>query len=151
MRTITLSLLAMVLVATLGLGWLFDNIYQKYQYQQQTSILTDDVSVLEDLGQSIAHALDELQDKQKFITRWQNNNGRHLSLLALAELPLPPQLMTDFIAGKPLVLATTDGLAIHYYLPQSTQVLVLTSPVIRRKKTSIHWLNDRFDEFILSC
>ena len=35
MRTLTLSLLTMVLIATLGLSWLFDNFYQQYSQENQ--------------------------------------------------------------------------------------------------------------------
>ncbi|MBL4942331.1 MAG: two-component sensor histidine kinase [Colwellia sp.] len=135
MRTLTLSLLIMVLIATLGLSWIFDNFYQQYQQQylqkkQPSSRATDELSVLEDIGQSIAQALDGLENKQQFIHRWSNNNDRHLSLLELADFPLPEPLMNELISGKTLVLETTDSLAIHYYLTSSAQVLMLTSPVV---------------------
>lgn len=136
MRTLTFSLLTMVLIATLGLSWLFDNFYQQYQQQylqekpqgQQKHRATDEVSVLEGLGQSIAQALDDLDNKQQFINRWSTRDDRHLALLELANFPLPEPLMQDLMAGQPLVLETADTLAIHYYLPHSKQVLMLTSP-----------------------
>lgn len=145
MRTLTLSLLAMVLIATLGLSWLFDNFYQQYQKENQSpnqlnnllessepqfpSRATDEVSILETLGQSLANALDGLANKQQFIERWSSNEGRHLTLLALADFPLPTPLMDELMSGKPLVLETVEHLAIHYYLPKSKQVLKLTSPI----------------------
>jgi len=123
----------MVLIATLGLSWLFDNFYQQYQQQnsqenQTSHRATDEVSVLEGLGQSIAQALDGLENKQQFIEHWATDDERHLTLLDLADFPLPESLMNELIAGKPLVLETADSLAIHYYLPSSKQVLMLTSP-----------------------
>jgi len=131
MRTLTLSLLTMILIATLGLGWLFDSFYQQYQQgsqETQSSQTKDELSVLETLGQSIAQALDGLENKQQFIDGWSVRDERRLDLLTLADFPLPLPLMNDLIAGKPLVLETADSLAIHYYLPHSEQVLKLTSP-----------------------
>jgi len=139
----------MVLIATLGLGWLFDSFYQQYQQQYlqenqqggqqgsqapQGSQAKDEVSVLEELGQSIAQALDGLDNKEQFINRWSTRDERHLTLLELTDFPLPEPLMNDLIAGKPLVLETADNLAIHYYLANSEQVLVLTSPMIKEEK-----------------
>ena len=137
MRVLTLSLLIMVLVATLGLGWLFDNFFQQYQQQnhqnQPLNRATDEVSVLEDVGQSIATALNGLTNKQQFINQWSTQNDRHLNLLELTDFPLPQPLMNELISGKPLVLETADSFAIHYFLGSSQQVLMLTSPRVNEQ------------------
>jgi len=98
MRTLTLSLLTMILIATLGLGWLFDSFYQQYQQgsqETQSSQTKDELSVLETLGQSIAQALDGLENKQQFIDGWSVRDERRLDLLTLADFPLPLPLMND--------------------------------------------------------
>jgi len=128
----------MVLIATLGVSWLFDNFYQQYQQEnshkgQQSSRATDEVSILEGLGQSIAQALDGLDNKQPFIDHWSTSDERYLTLLALADFPLPEPLMNELISGKALVLETADSIAIHYYLSSSAQVLMLTSPKVNEE------------------
>ncbi len=37
MRNLALSLLSVVLIATIGLGWMFDNIYLQYLNQEQVT------------------------------------------------------------------------------------------------------------------
>ena len=46
MRTLTLSLLSVVLLATIGLGWMFDNFYNKYAEQSKEQ-QKDAITVLE--------------------------------------------------------------------------------------------------------
>jgi two-component system OmpR family sensor kinase len=138
MRSLTLSLLAVVLVATIGLGWMFDGIYNKYlnqnlsqkngQIQQQfNSQQQDYISVLEGVGTHLSLALDSLGNRQQFIENWPINSQLSLKLKPLDTYPLPQALLDDVISGQPLLLETDDSIVLHFYLAKTQELLVLTT------------------------
>ena len=129
MRTLVFSLLTVILLATGGLSWLFDRAYEDYHADPQATA-TDAVQVAEQLGQGLAATLDGQADRQAFVDRW-HQPPYHLSLLSGQALQLPPALMDNLKQGQPLLLETSEDLAIHYYLPTSGELLVLKAPLAR--------------------
>ncbi|ALO34230.1 histidine kinase [Colwellia sp. MT41] len=134
MRNLTLSLLAVVLIATIGLGWMFDGIYAQYltQYsdqeqQQSTTAQQDAISVLEQVGTHLAVTLSALDNRQEFIDKWPNEGTLSLHLQPLTNFPLPQALLDDLTAGQPLLLETDDSIALHFYLARTDELLVLTT------------------------
>ena len=72
MRYLTYSLILVVLTATVGLGWLFDQFYEEYSNQKNSNDI-DAVSTLEKIGSDIAITLNSISSddetlKNKFIT-----------------------------------------------------------------------------------
>ena len=135
MRNLALSLLAVVLIATIGLGWMFDGIYSQYLNQKSDSSIQelnshqqDLISTLEKVGTHLSVALAAIDNRQQFIEQWPKEEQLTLQLQPLANLPLPKALLTDLIAGQPLLLETDDSVALHFYLPQSKELLILTTP-----------------------
>ena len=138
MRNLTLSLLAVVLIATIGLGWMFDGIYNKYLNQdsdlslagtqQHLTIQQDYISVLERVGTHLSKALGGIDDRQQFIENWPSDGQLSLHLKPLSTFPLPQALINDLITGKPLLLETDDSIALHFHLAQTGELLVLTTP-----------------------
>ncbi|WDE11895.1 sensor histidine kinase [Thalassomonas haliotis] len=129
MRTLTFSLLAVIFIATLGLGWLFDRVYEQYNASETSSEISA-VSVLEKLGLDLAVTLEQLPNKKQFIELWSTQHQYQLSLVALKDFPLPEKLLDEVKSGKSLLLETNNNLAFHYYLPGSEQLLVLKSPLL---------------------
>jgi len=129
MRALTFSLLAVILTATVGLGWLFDRVYDQYSTSEQNQDISA-ISVLEKMGADLALTLDKLPERQKFIQLWSSNNQYKLSLMPLAKFPLPKQLIEQLMLGKPLLLETERNVAFHYYLPSSDELLIVKSPRI---------------------
>ncbi|KGJ96944.1 ATP-binding protein [Colwellia psychrerythraea] len=135
MRNLTLSLLAVVLIATIGLGWMFDGIYNQYlnqndeQDQHHSSTQQQDaISVLEQVGTHLAVALSTLDNRQEFIDKWPTEDTLSLRLQPLKNFPLPPALLNDLTAGQPLLLETDDSIALHFYLARTDELLVLSTP-----------------------
>ena len=64
MRAITLSLLAVILTATVGLGWLFDRMYEQYSTTEKNQDINA-INVLEKLGSDLANTLEHLPERQK--------------------------------------------------------------------------------------
>jgi two-component system OmpR family sensor kinase len=136
MRTLALSLLSVVLVATIGLGWMFDTIYSQYQQDKNIEQL-DSISVIEKVGAHLAIAVNGLHNKQELIKQWPTQNDYVLTLLPLNKLPLPQALLSELKAGKPLLLETDEHIALHFYLPSSNEILVLkTPPIITNQSNS---------------
>jgi len=144
MRNLTLSLVAVVLIATIGLGWMFDGIYNQYLNQslnqkpdQNTgkSYLGNNgqqsvIDSLEQVGTHLAVALSSIDNRQEFIEKWPNKGTLMLHLKPLANFPLPQALLVELTAGKPLLLETDDSIALHFYLPRTNELLVLTTPPV---------------------
>ncbi|NMP31177.1 two-component sensor histidine kinase [Thalassotalea sp. M1531] len=145
MRTLPASLVIVILVATIGLGWLFDNIYQAYIGEELESrqVLTD----IEVIGQSIARNIDGQPYQQGFVSNWSSQQGIHLSQLAMADLSLPINLQSSLASGQPLLLESASGVSYHFYLPISEQVLILKHANNIQKQvesTSGYWFTGMF-------
>ena len=133
MRTLTLSLLFVVLIATIGLGWMFDNLYGQYG-QNGPDQPVDGIIILKEIGSSLAHTLDQLPDRREFVRHWQSNGRYPLDIVALKDFQLPGGLLDDMKAGNPLLLETSSHLAFHYYLSNSDELLILKSPLLNIKQ-----------------
>lgn len=129
MRNLTLSLLAVVLIATMGLGWMFDALYNQYSEQSELN-QNDPLMVLEPLGQNMADTLNSQPHPNEFITDWPNNNAYTLALTSINQTLIPPALKNDLLNGKPLVLETDTDLTLYYYLANHTSVLMLRAPML---------------------
>ncbi len=151
MRNLALSLLTVVLIATIGLGWMFDNIYNQYltqegsekQSQQENSNPPlDVVSVLEEVGTLLAKAVDGLDNRKHFIEQWPNKGQYTLRLVSIKNYPLPQALLSNVKAGQPLLLETDDSIALHFYLANFDELLVLTTPqvVVKHNNSLIPFL-----------
>lgn len=128
MRWLIASLFAAVLIATAGLGWLFDTVYLKYA-DTSAQKQNDTVSVMEQLGKNISVALNQSPNPQAYLDRWPKNSDYQLTLDAIENMPLPNALMETFVNLTPLVLETKDHIEINFYLPNHQQRLVLTAPI----------------------
>jgi len=129
MRTLTLSLLSVVLLATIGLGWMFDNFYSKYAEQSKEQ-QKDAITVLEQLTSNLAKSLDGLNNRSVFIDKWQSSGQYKISIVPLSNFPLPNELLNQLKSDQALVLETDETIAIHYYLPSSDELFILSAPPI---------------------
>jgi two-component system OmpR family sensor kinase len=134
MRTLTISLIAVILTATVGLGWLFDRVYEQYSTTGQNQGINA-VQVFEKLGSNLALTLEQLPNKQQFIKLWPTKNQYKLILIPLVDFPLPNQLVAQLKSGKSLLLETDDNLAFHYYLATSDELLIVKSPQLNIEQT----------------
>ena len=140
MRNLTLSLVVVVLIATIGLGWMFDVIYNQYlsqsieqstaQSNQETSGQQSVIDTLEQVGTHLAITLSGIENRQEFIKKWPSEGPLTLRLKPLSNFPLPQPLLTDLVAGQPLLLETDDSIDMHFYLSATDELLVLTTPPV---------------------
>jgi two-component system OmpR family sensor kinase len=143
MRNLALSLLSAVLIATIGLGWMFDSIYSQYQDpNDESNQVTDVVSILEEIGVPLARTLDNIKNRQHFVNNWPTKSLFTLKLVPLDKFPLPPALVITLKSGKPLLLETDDSIALHFYLPDKAELLVLSTPqlLVNKSHSSLPFL-----------
>jgi two-component system OmpR family sensor kinase len=136
MRTLTYSLILFVLIATTGLGWLFDRLYEQYR-EAELNQGVDAVDVMQTLTVNLALTLNELPNRQAFVQQWEANQKSdtlyQLELISADSFPLPQALLNDLKQGKPLLLESNNQLTFHQYLATHNEVLILKSPLVDHK------------------
>lgn len=150
MRRLTISLLLVALVASVSLGWLFDQLYDQYYNDEQVST-RDKTHAIEQLGLTLAKTLDELPNSQEFVHKWQKfqqsatqyTQQYGLEIIELGESPLPDQLLDGVRQGTPLVLETSNHLSYYFYLVQINKLLVLNASLDSGREVD-HSLNYLF-------
>lgn len=128
MRNLTTSLLLMVIIATIVLGWVFDTIYLQYNSAEPAQD-GNAITVVEKLGLNLANSLNNMEDdnRQQFVQQWQDE-VYSLSLIDSESLVLPLPLLNKVKRGTPLLLETNNHLTFHYYIASSRQLLLLKTP-----------------------
>lgn len=147
MRVLALSLVAAVFVATVGLGWLFDNVFRQYLESENKAPLTS-VTAIEKFGEDIRVFLSSAKEEHSFeqlktaLNRWPASGHYQLNITPLDSLSLPKPLQQQLVDGEPLTLASENDIAIYYLLPEHNQLLVLTSKLLNQKSgvTFNHYL-----------
>ena len=124
MRVLTLSLIAAVLAATIGLGRLVDTVFY-YVVPNSSGLNSDSVMVLEQIGQELADSLNSQQQPGAFLANWPSEGRFQLSLVPLSDIHLPASLIQQVSAGEPLLLTNNDELSLYFYLDQHQTLLLL--------------------------
>lgn len=146
MRWLSLSLVAVALVATIGLGWVFDILYQQYSGPRQSGP-QDEIQYAETLTRQLAVTLSEMEDPETFTQLWQQNNEYSLQLLSVDELVLPESLLASLNNHQLLNLESDTDLSLHYRVPNSNQVLILQLPVLSSAPSPVlsrYWITSLF-------
>jgi two-component system OmpR family sensor kinase len=139
MRTLTYSLILFVLIATMGLGWLFDRLYEQYREVELTQDI-EAVDVVETLTANMAVTLNKLPNRQEFVQQWvanqQSDTLYKLELISADNFPLPKTLLNDLKQGKSLLLESNNQLTFHQYLAAHNELLILKSPLLSQKQAA---------------
>lgn len=127
MIRLALSLVAFLLITSIGLGGVFDYVFQTYgqaeqaqddpRLQQFASLLTS-VSALADTADA-SQALAAVSTLQ---------NDVQLDVVAESALSLPAALNEQLRTGQVLTIEDEQSIAMFKYLPATSQLLVLTLP-----------------------
>ena len=134
MRRLIISLIVVVLIATIGLGWMFDNVVAQYLQTPMTTRVTNDaVGELESLGDHVAKTLDKMAQPQQFVDQWPAADSHQLKLVAAEKYPLPQPLIKALNAGQSVMLETDTGLSLYFLLKEHQQLLVINAPPLMTK------------------
>ena len=134
MRTLSFSLILVVIISTLGLGWLFDNIYQQFSSPE---LNPNTANVAKQLGNDLARAANESSDGNAFLSHWPNSKQYSVVLQDVKDSPLPRALIKQMNNAEPVVLETIDNMAYHYLLPAKEQILILRTPMLNPKTATL--------------
>lgn len=127
MKTLSLSLLVVLLLSVIGLGWTVDQIFSEFLADERNSPVTH----YETLGKQLASGLNASDDPDAFLQAWQTHPGTQVSLLTQQQLPLPAELWQPLQQGQPLILETENGLTLHYWLARHARVLAMAPQALR--------------------
>ncbi|WP_421133127.1 HAMP domain-containing sensor histidine kinase [Alteromonas sp. A079] len=150
MRFLSLSLVAVALVATIGLSWLFDTVYQSYQHSLDEHP-NDTVLALEQVTVNLASVMSTSPNRETIVQQWQG--VYRLQLMNLDQLALPAELLSVLKAGRPLTLQSDNQILIHARIPASNQLLLLVfAPPGEPAETNNHryWLTSLFYFLLIS-
>jgi len=150
MRVLSLSLIGVALLATIGLSWLFDTLYQSYQHTTEPQA-SDTVVALEQITTNLAAIMAEATHREAIIQKWQGDY--QLQLMSLEQMALPRELLTVLEAGKPLTLQSDEHIVIHARIPSTQQLLLLAyeqSPEQVDTDNHRYWLTSLFYFLLIS-
>jgi len=138
MRILKSSLIVVTVVATLGLGWLFDQAYAQYSPESSSP---DAIEVLKKLGDNLAKTADKSPSSKAFLSHWPDINQYSLLLQPANESPLPQSLLAQMKRGEPVLLETRKSLSYHYFLPAKDEILILRASLLNKSaNASNHYL-----------
>ncbi|WP_028111195.1 ATP-binding protein [Ferrimonas kyonanensis] len=131
MRKLIVSLVLVVLASIAGLGWSISEFAALQTQQDDTPGVASRIAALKLVGESLALSLDNDEaSSDPFIDNWNRRNAEQLSLVTEDQFGLPAPLRQQFDAGEPLLLESDEGISLHYRLPETGQVLNITTALI---------------------
>lgn len=128
MRLLTLSLITAVLAATIGLGWLLDNLFYQFSFENEDQSLH--INTLEEVGQNLAVTLNRQQDPAAFILDWPKQSHLTIQYIKRDYIQFPQSLITQAKSGVPLLLTDEKHISLYYLLTTHNAWLVLKSEVV---------------------
>lgn len=139
MRRISLSLVGPVVLAFIGLGWMFDNIYQ--HYWGPSSVATPSES--QQLFTALASTLDQARSPTEWLAHWPSGSQFNVRLVSLQDIALPVELISKLEEGEVLELETASGRNAMVYLPSHSSLLVMDLPNLTNR-AEIQWVRVGF-------
>ena len=125
MRRLSVSLLIVVLVSTIGLGWAFDRLFYGLVKTE-----TDGLQVYREVGNDLVTSVESHTQLVTIIAAWPESNPIKLRLIGAAELALPVELKDQIGSGEPLVLESESDVLLLFAVPDSEQLLSLSPPQV---------------------
>lgn len=125
MRRLSISLLIVVLVSTIGLGWAFDRLFDGLVKTEN-----DGLQVYREIGYGLVSSVESHTQLSNIVAAWPESNPIKLSLIDTAEMALPAELEQTMDSGKPLVLESDSDVVLLFVVAESSQMLSLSTPAI---------------------
>jgi len=134
MRRLSVSLLIVVLLSTIGLGWAFDRLF--YELEKNES---DSLQLYRDIGSDLISSVSSSTELTKLISAWPESNPISLRLMNWQELALPTELKQQVRLGEPLALESESDVTLYFSIPESDAVLSLSPPQVE-SETSLRFM-----------
>lgn len=124
MHRITISLLTLILLGTIGLGYSLTSFYNLLREPSDQPI--DSYVYAKTLGEQLANTLDTVADRQAFINRWnEKNNNNPIDIVESAQFAISRPLLEELRDNGPLSLEDEQGIRLNFYLEQTDEILVI--------------------------
>jgi len=124
-RRLSVSLLIVVLLSTIGLGWAIDRLFDGLVKHE-----ADSLQLYRDVGSDLVGSVSSALELGKIVSAWPDSNPITLRLISAQELALPSELEQQLNVGEPLVLESESDVSLFFAIPNSSQVLSLSPPKI---------------------
>lgn len=125
MRRLSISLLIVVLLSTIGLGWAIDQLFDGL-----VKTPVDGLQVYREVGVDLVSSVESVDELSNIVSAWPQSNTIGLSLLNTDEVLLPAELEHQLSSGEPLELESDSDVTFFFAVPNSTQVLMVSpSPI----------------------
>ncbi|GIU05250.1 MULTISPECIES: ATP-binding protein [unclassified Shewanella] len=140
MKKLIISLVLVVLVSIVSLGWSISEFASLTAPSSDTPTTKEQLTALKLVGRSLAQSLDDdLVDSAYFIANWNQQNQQQLSLIDEAIFILPPSLAAQFKRDAALLLESDEGISLHYWLPLTSQVLNIKTQLVSPEEIRFSW------------
>ncbi|MBX2835923.1 MAG: two-component sensor histidine kinase, partial [Gammaproteobacteria bacterium] len=133
MRRLSVSLLIVVLLSTVGLGWAIDQLFNGIMQEE-----TDSLQLYRDVGSSLVASSQTAKGLNDVVNTWPDSNPIKLTLINSQEVALPPELKQQMQDGQALELESESGVSL-YFAPSYSDDILLLSPPYRRNQTSLQF------------
>ncbi len=134
MKRLTLSLLIVIVLSVISLGWAIDQWYNHYADNHEDPA----ISAYKKMGKEIALYLDQ------FPTTMDTSQYTQLTpqIQTYDQFPLPEDMAIEFKQGNALLLDSDQQLTLHFYLPNHNSVLSFVLPKELQQESSniIRWI-----------
>jgi hypothetical protein len=129
LRTLTLSLLLTIVVASVGSGLLLDKLYSElYSSEASTKELTQ--AQLDVIGAQLSATIRKLEDKEEFIQLWQDENSSlSLEIITRDDIRIPEELLQELENTGHITLSSSANLSYYSFLKEDDSYLVIRSPL----------------------
>lgn len=129
LRTLTLSLLLTIVVASVGSGLLLDKLYSElYSSEPDTKGLKQ--SQLDVIGAQLSATIRKLDDKEEFIQLWQaENSSLSLEIITRDDIRIPEELLQKLENTGHIILSSSANLSYYSFLKEDDSYLVIRSPL----------------------
>jgi len=122
-RRLSISLLIVVLLSTVGLGWALDRVFDGVMKNE-----SDSLQLYREVGSSLVGNSTNVNDLARIVEAWPDRNPIRLQLVASQELALPFELEQQIQSGQPLVLESDSDVTLYFAYPGSKNFLLLSPP-----------------------
>lgn len=123
MRRLSVSLLIVVLLSTVGLGWAIDRLFEGLVKTE-----SDSLQLYREVGADLVGSVSSVADLTNIVSAWPESNPIVLQMFSAQELALPTELEQQLSLGEPLVLESESDVTLFFAIPNSTEVLSLSPP-----------------------
>lgn len=123
MRRLSISLLVIVLLATIGFGWTLDRLFIELQPDE-----ADRLAPYRIVGEALVSGIESGNDINSVTANWPEDSALQLSVIDFDALALPDALRADLNQGESLALEAEEGVTLFVPIAGGSSALAMSLP-----------------------